>query len=110
MVLEIKAESRKTQDVKLVGKMYTVTVPKSASAIELVRKSKALKKISDKNIGEAQATVNTMIDMVFSVEDAEKIQKRLKDHRDLLDLEHISELVKVLMEKEGENPTTPSSD
>lgn len=110
MVLEITAQKRATQNVKLVGKMYTVQVPKTASAIDLVQRSKSLKKMNEKSIGEASATMNSMIDMMFSEKDAEAVRKRLKDHRDLLDLDHISELLKALMEKEGENPTTPSSD
>lgn len=110
MVLEISAEKRPTLDVKLVGKMYTVLIPKTASAIDLMERSKSLKKVNEKSIGEARAVIESMIDMMFTEKDAAAVSKRLRDSRDLLDMQHISELMKVLMEKGGENPTTPSSD
>lgn len=106
MTLEITASAPEPVRVKLVGTFYDVTPPKTALSLNMVGKSEELKK----NPKQVVATLNSWIDSAFNEKDAKAIRKRLNDGRDLLDIDHISELVKLLMEHKSENPTTSDSD
>ena len=106
MTLEITATPPQSVEVKLVGKTYHVTPPKTSLSLNMVGKSEEMKK----NPKQVVATLNSWIDSAFSEKDAKEIRKRLNDGRDLLDIDHISELVKLLMEHKSENPTTSDSD
>lgn len=106
MTLEITATQPESVKVKLVGKFYDVTPPKTSLSLNMVGDSEKLKKEPKRVL----ATINSWIDSAFSEKDAKEIRKRLNDGRDLLDIEHISELVKKLIEHKSENPTTSDSD
>lgn len=106
MTLEITASAPETVRVKLVGTFYEVSPPKTALSLNMVGDSAKLKKDPKKVV----SALNAWIDSAFSEKDAKEIRKRLNDGRDLLDIEHITELVKKLIEHKSENPTTSDSD
>lgn len=106
MTLEINATAPETMEVKLVGTFYDVTPPKTALSMNMIGDMDKMKK-EPKRVLKA---VNSWIDSAFTEKDAKKVRDRLNDPRDLLDIDHISEMVKALMEAKTENPTTSGSD
>lgn len=106
--------------VNLVGVHYQVFIPKTASALELARtvrnyesKKKGDKRTQGARTDEALVMMGALdrwIDSAFTEDDAEDIRTRLKDPREELDYDHISELMEKVTtystEEETGNPTT----
>lgn len=102
-VLAITAKAAPTLTVNLVGKSYKVQAPKAALALDVARQANSS---TDANPAEFMETVSRLIDAMFTPADSVKINARLRDARDLLDVDHLAELSNALMEHKSENPTT----
>lgn len=102
MGIVINGSAAKKLSVTLVGKNYKVAPPKAAVALTMAQN---MQKEEDE-----QKLLDFMyewIDLLFTKTDAVAVKKRLMDPKDLLDFEHISELMGAVMDSE-ENPTTSS--
>lgn len=97
---------------RLVGVVYDVYLPKSASALALAKSVKKDKKGRVKVDGEDAAVIDALLEWVdgaFGDDQAKEIRKRLQDPKDRLDIEHVSEFMQKLVEyqtEDSENPTT----
>ena len=105
-------------DVKLVGVKYTIHPPKSSFSLKLAQfvpafeglTEKAMRKDSKKALA-ALTSMNSLLEdwihATFSKADAKKVLARLDDPADALDIDHIFELLKGVMEHtNGARPTT----
>lgn len=105
-------------DVDLVGIRYTIHPPKSSFSMRLAKVApafsgmteKAMRKDSKKALS-AMTAMNALmedwINSAFTKTDAKKVIERLDDPTDALDVDHIFELLKGVMEHtNGGRPTT----
>lgn len=102
MTLEIKSSPTTAYDVKFVGEMVKVTPLKTAFAMHLIEVQDKLKKDPKKFVG----LLNDMIDGMFDKAGAKRVRARLNDTTDDLDVQHLFDLMHLLMEQESANPTT----
>lgn len=97
----IDAEPREAS-VSLVGEEYLVTPPKSTIALALAARAK--------EAGEDAAKVREELDgwvrIAFGAKQAKKVQARLDDADDDLDLPHIMTLMQRLAEAVTPDPTS----
>lgn len=116
IVIGADAELPTPIEVELVGETYTAHPPKKVFSIRLMRAATALKTLS-KNDGEEGANdsvvtiekfLNDWIEAVFAGDDLERVQARLDDNHDPLDMEHIMDLVTGIMSVG--NDDTPGED
>ena len=98
----IDAEPREAFPVSLVGEEYLVTPPKSTIALALAARAK--------EAGEDAAKVREELDgwvrIAFGAKQAKKVQERLDDADDDLDLPHIMTLMQRLAEAVTPDPTS----
>lgn len=105
-------EQYRTADfqARIVGVVYDVYVPKSAASIALARHVKTDKKGKVKgDNAEIVGSILEWVDQAFDEDGAADIDRRLKDSRDKLDIDHLSEFMQKVVEyqtEESENPTT----
>jgi len=105
--INIKGTERKQITVTLVGKVYNVYVPKTAVALKFAGKMEDF----EKNPAKAADDLDVLFHSIFLPTDYTKIQKRLEDVKDNLDLEDLVELMGALLEEAAEgDPTSSSSD
>lgn len=102
MTLEINASPVTTYDVKIVGEMVKVKPLKTAFAMHLIGVQDKIKKEPKKFV----SLLNDMIDGMFDKPGAKRIRARLNDGHDALDVDHLFDLMSLLMEQESANPTT----
>ena len=120
-----------TITVNLVGKNYKISPPKQMFNMRLARMSPELGKMAKlgdlklegdeqdlEKLEEAMRPVEKLMDLItewidlaFTKKDAEAVNRRLNDGRDLLDFTHIMELVRAVSEHVSEEsgearPTT----
>lgn len=98
-------------DARIVGVTYPVYVPKSTASIALARQFKTGKngKIKEGDRAETIDAIMEWVNQAFEESDSDKIQARLKDPRDKLDIEHLTEFMQKVTEyqtEDTENPTT----
>lgn len=87
--------------VNLVGETYTLQrIPKAMAALRMARAATAAKDDPDILLD----TVMSWIKGTFNDKDAARIQERLYDDRDQLDITHIQTLIERVMSLTG-NPT-----
>jgi hypothetical protein len=98
----ITADPREPIPVSLVDEEYLVTPPKSTIALALAARAK--------EAGDDAAKIRTELDswvlMAFGKKQAAKIQARLEDNEDDLDLPHIMNLMQKLAEAVTPDPTS----
>lgn len=100
--ITIPGKTRKSITVDLVGTEYKVRPPKSAVVIFL---SQALKDSGD----DAEKLIEGLskwCHVLFGKETGAEVIKRLKSPSDDLDISDLTDLITVVMEDAGENPTT----
>lgn len=101
--IQIDLDSPTVHRIKLGSDTYDVRVPKTMFMLDMA-KLKSMDNEAD--IAKFGDTVKALVRAVFQASDAKKINKRLRDPEDPLDLEHIMSLVDKLTELESpENPT-----
>lgn len=111
--------------VSLVGESYTVYPPKTMQSVDLARQAKkfglgkaASKKAkgrgetTDLNTSGVMAVIDSILGWVssaFPEEEAERVNERLNDATDALDIDHVTDLMSAVTEyatQESGNPTT----
>lgn len=103
-LIRIEAEPRPTILVELVGVEYSVSPPKAALALKLSVHSKQA--MDSKDPEQMDRAMQEWIATAFDPETAEKVRARLDDPRDALDMPHIGQLMRAVMEATTGNPTT----
>lgn len=98
--ITIDADPVSTVSVKLVGKEYDITPPKAALAMRLAVEAKLYQDDPSK----MAEVLEVWMKRAFG-EKVEKVQKRLDDEKDLLDITHIMALMEKVIEKQTGNPT-----
>lgn len=105
---------------RLVGVIYDIYVPKSSASIALARtvqgRENASKKSKGKNPGkvdieqEAEA-IDSILDWTEQVlgDKADEVRARIKDPKDKLDVDHLSELMQKVIEMAREDSEDPTS-
>lgn len=99
--ITISAVPKKKIPVDLIGVRYQVTPPKSSLAIKISQQVRTPDDADD-----AFTTLGEWIDIAFGKQAAVKVRNRLEDPDDDLDLEHIMQLMNLLMETEAGAPPT----
>lgn len=101
--ISVKAEPREQFTLDLVGKEYLVTAPKGALGLEFAKNMKTAEEDSVKMMD----VLNNYILAIFGPRQAKDVQKRLVSATDDLDIPHIMDVVKQMVEEASEeNPTT----
>lgn len=104
--IHITATAREKIRVNLVGKIYLVTPPKTAFAMDL---GLAAVSADVESAKEMFTSLNDWIDDAFGEANGAKVKARLRDKKDQLDIPHVMELMHALIEKtSGGNPTSSS--
>lgn len=99
----IDAQPVEPIDVTLVDKKYTINPPKAALAMRLAVESK----IYSDDPSKMADILGVWVKKAFGEEKAEKIQKRLDDNDDLLDITHIMALMEKVIEVQmDEDPSS----
>lgn len=98
----IDAEPREAIPVSLVGEEYLVTPPKSTLALKLAARAKEAGEDGEK----IRAELDSWVLMAFGKKQSAKIQDRLDDAEDDLDLPHIMSLMQKLAEAVTPDPTS----
>jgi hypothetical protein len=101
--INIEGTERVQETVTLVGKVYNCWIPKTAIALKFATEMDDI----EKNPGKAADKIDGILHSIFTAADYAKIQKRLEDPKDALDLEDLVELMSALIELAGgEDPTS----
>lgn len=102
-MVEINIDAKPVEPihVNLVGKGYEITPPKAALAMRMATEAKLFADDPSKMI----EVLNAWIRRAFG-DKAEKIQRRLDDEDDALDIFHIMELMEAVTEAQTTDPTT----
>lgn len=100
--INIPIEPSKPLTVTLGEKSYTVRPIKTTLGIAMAQRFQNVGKDLDK----LNSGVDSVITTIFGKTDALKIKKRLEDPADDLDIPHIVDLMKALVERSTGNPTT----
>ena len=98
----ISAEPRTAIPVSLVDEEYLVTPPKSTIALALAARAKAAGEDAEK----VREELDGWVLIAFGKKQAAKVQARLDDADDDLDLPHIMELMQKLAEAVTPDPTS----
>jgi len=98
----IEAEPREPFPVSLVGEEYLVTPPKSTIALALAARAKAAGEDPEK----VREELDGWVLIAFGKKQAVKVQARLGDADDDLDLPHIMTLMQKLAEAVTPDPTS----
>lgn len=98
----IGAKPRKPFTVSLVDQEYLVTPPKSTVALALAERAKA----AGEDPGKIREELDNWVLLAFGKKQAAKVQARLSDAEDDLDLPHIMELMQKLAEAATGDPTS----
>lgn len=98
----INAKPRKPATVSLVDEEYLVTPPKSTIALALAARAKAAGDDGEK----VRAELDGWVGLAFGKKQAAKVQARLDDPDDDLDLPHIMELMQALAAAATPDPTS----
>lgn len=101
MGIVIDAEPVEPLEVTLVGKEYKVVPPKASSLMAISDQAKG-KDENDMGMDDIQAFVEAL----FQKKDVAPVMKRLRDQKDLLDVDHVMTLMEKVMEEVQGNPTT----
>lgn len=101
--IRITAQPKKSVQVELLGKVYSIKPPKSAMLL-------AIGSHIDKtdNVGALNTDFENILKLMFTNKKGqfEEIKARLADPADDLDLDHIFEVVEALVEEKTGNPTS----
>lgn len=100
--IKITAERRESIPVDLVGVSYEVTPPKTALAIKVALQAKKAQDDPD----EVMKALDGWIARAFGKKQAAKITERLYSDEDDLDIDHIMQLMNLLMEESTGTPTS----
>ncbi len=106
--IEIAAQPRENITVSLVGVEYVITPPKGSLGLRLAKKAKEAENEKD-NISMWDEIMG-WVRAGFGAKQTKKIQERLDDPDDDLDIEHITTLMEKIIEATTDNPTSSSSD
>jgi len=98
--------TRKPLNVELVGVDYVITPPKAALAIEMAKDIRGAK---SKKPDEVMDTLYEWLSMCMDEKELASIKARLKDPKDDLDIQHVTELLTAVMERITNNPPTSPS-
>lgn len=102
-MIEIKAEPKSAIEVELVGTVYKIQPPKAALALKLAIRAKAAAETPDLMM----ASIDEWILAAFGKAGAAKIQRRLDDPADALDVTHVMQLMEAVVEEAAApNPTS----
>lgn len=101
-LIEISAKTREAIPVRLVGKDYTLTTPKSYLAMMMAIRAKNVEQDPEKMMD----AINEWLEGAFGKATSKAILKRLQDPADALDFPQITELMQAVMEMGTEDPTT----
>lgn len=102
--ISIGADARETIDVNLVGVEYKIIPPKSALALKVAEEAK---KAGD-DPSKALSALELWVAMATNKKTATAMMERLQDPEDLLDVQHLSELISAVTEQVAGNPTSSS--
>ena len=97
----IAADKREVIPVELVGERYSILPPKTSLTLKMAVRAKEAG--SDPAL--MYEALQEWIDKAFGKK-AKEVHKRLHDSEDLLDIEHITELMKRIIEVTSGNPTS----
>ena len=97
----IEAEPRTAIPVQLVDAEYLVTPPKSTIALALAKRVKD----ADNDPGVVREELDSWVLAAFGKKQAAKIQTRLEDADDDLDLQHVMELMQKVAEAATADPS-----
>jgi hypothetical protein len=97
----IEAAPVQVFSVDLVGQRYQVRPPKTAVAMKFAQEAQE----SEDDVVKMATALRRWVRLAFG-KDADNIEARMDDPDDLLDLAHVLELMKALMEAVTENPTS----
>lgn len=101
--INIQANPVKVLPIKLVGQDYEITPPKAALAMRMAVESK----LFEEDPGKMIDVLNAWVSKAFGPKVAAKVQKRIEDEDDLLDITHIMQLMEKVTEAQLEgDPTT----
>lgn len=104
MSISIQAAFAETIDINLVGVAYTITPPKAGLAIQIARLS--VDNADGTSTVKVLDLLDKWIDRAFG-DQADAVRARMyEDEDDQLDLPHLIELVKAVMEQQTGNPTS----
>lgn len=98
----IEATPRKSYDVSLVGIDYKLTPPKSALALKMANQTRN----GADGATDVVDSIYTWVRSAFGPTQSKAIIKRLDDPEDLLDIEHLTQLMQKVMEVMTASPTT----
>lgn len=98
--------TRKPLNVELVGVNYLITPPKAALAIEMAKDIRGAK---SKKPDEVMDTLYEWLSMCMTPDEVDALRVRLKDPKDDLDIQHVTELLTAVMERITSNPPTSPS-
>lgn len=98
----IEASPRKTYEVSLVGVDYTLTPPKSALALRMANQARS----GADGASEVVDSIYSWVRSAFGADQYDGIVARLEDPDDLLDIEHLTQLMQKVMEAMTDTPTS----
>lgn len=102
--ITITADPRKAIIVDLVGVKYSIMPPKVSAALQLGMNS------ANPDPDQARQMFNDLDEWILVAfgSEAPALHTRLKDPKDDLDLPHVMQLLKALVERTTANPTSSS--
>lgn len=106
--IEITAEPREQITVNLVGVEYLMTPPKGSLGLDLAKRAKELEGSGD--VAAIWGEVEAWLKVAAGKKQFAKIQERLSDADDDLDIIHIIRVMEAMVEAVTDTPTSSSSD
>jgi hypothetical protein len=100
VAFRVSAKPKKPVTAEIVGEVYTVKAPKSSLLLAISRHSSA----KDSDANSINRDLETILKLMFGKEWV-KVQERLDDPEDELDIDHIFESIENLTEAATGNPT-----
>ena len=101
-VRRITATPKKRVAVELLGEVYEVKPPKTALLLAISNHSGK----KDSNAEDINRDFQTILKLMFTPKDLERVQERLNSGDDELDLDHIFEVVEAITEDATGDPTS----
>lgn len=105
MTINIDATPAAPIAVKLVGIEYEFHKPKGALALKIAEVAQRAKS-SAANVEDLMDTLTGWLTAASDKETADAIMARMSDSDDLLDIDHVMQLVKALTEAGSKHPTS----
>jgi hypothetical protein len=104
--LAVVATPQDAISVELVGKKYMLKPPKSALALKVGVKAKQ----ASEDPSQMLEALDEWLTAAVGAKNVAAIHKRLDDPNDLLDYQHITQLMNLVLERSSKVPPTSPSD